>query len=48
MAGQIYRKLKLMYYYESLCIKNNVMIMFMKQGNICISVLLHVNLRKSE
>ena len=29
MAGQIYGKLKLMYYYVSLSIKNDVMIMFM-------------------
>ena len=32
----------------SLCINNNVMIMFLcKQANICVSVSLHVSLRKS-
>ena len=36
-----------MYYYVSLCIKNNVIIMFIKQANICISVLLPVGVRKS-
>ena len=29
MAGQIYGELKLMYYYMSIRIKNDVMIMFM-------------------
>ena len=45
MAGQIfYEKLKL----ETLCIKNNVTVMLClcKQANICMSVLLHVSLRK--
>ena len=40
MAGQIYGKLKFMFY-------DNVMIMLYKQANTCISVSLHVSLRKS-
>ena len=51
MAGQIYGKLKLsMYYYVSLCItvlRIMLWICLCKQANICISVLLHVSLRKS-
>ena len=50
MAGQIYEKLKLsMYYYVSLCITvlKMLWICLCKQANICISVLLHVSLRKS-